>query len=120
MKNLTILILVFILVSCSSRKSDEKRALAWTQWKGKSVNEIDKNPYFKNLRTTKIKNKSGIETWILRDQTQYQTDAYCSSLGGCTGMPTYNCNNVFSVKDNVILDFVQDGTCPGVKTIEAP
>ena len=109
-----------ILFSCSTRKRDEKQAAAWSEWQGKSADEIRKHSYFKNLPLKKLKNQSGIETWILRDQTRFQTNAYCSSLGGCTGIPTYNCNNVFSVKENVILDFEQSGSCPGTKTIEAP
>lgn len=122
MKNLTFLLLLLLLVvSCSSsKKRDEKKAEAWTEWKGKSIDEIKKHPYFKILPYTKIQNESGIETWIFRDQTKFQTDAYCSSIGGCIGVPSFNCNNVFSVKRNLILDFEQKGSCPGVKTIKAP
>ncbi len=119
MQSFIFLLPLCLLLSCSSRKSDEKKALAWESWSGKSTDEIKAHPYFKNLPMKKVKNKSGVETWILRDQTRFQTDAYCSSLGGCLGMPTYNCNNVFSIKDNVILDFEQKGSCPGIKTIEA-
>lgn len=120
MKALIYPIALSLLFSCSSRKREEEKAEAWKEWQGKSVSAIKEHAYFKHLPLKKIKNESGIETWILKDQTRFQTDAYCSSLGGCLGMPTYNCNNVFSVKNNVILDFEQNGSCPGAKTIEAP
>ena len=111
--------LMILLLSCSSIKKED-RLLAWETWKGKSVTDIEKQHYFKNLTVVKIKHEEGLETWILRDQTQIQTGSYCQSLGGCLGMPTYNCDNAFSVKDGVILSFEQNGSCPGIKTIEAP
>lgn len=87
------------------------------QWEGRDVSEIEEHKYFKHLPRKIVKNKSGIDTWIYRDQTRYHTDAYCQSLGGCISIPTYNCLNAFSVQDNTILDFDQEGTCPGINTI---
>lgn len=104
-----------LLYSCST--SPEKQEEAFMQWDGLNVSEIEKHPYFKYLPRKIIKNKSGIDTWIYRDQTPYPTDAYCQSLGGCLGRPSYRCLNAFSVKDNIILDFDQEGTCPGINTI---
>lgn len=118
MEKFVSLILLITLVACA--KSEEKRKLAQSDWHGLEASALKDHKYFKTLPLKKIQNKSGIETWIFRDQTSFQTDAYCSSLGGCLGMPTYNCNNIFSVKDGIILDFEQNGSCPGVKTIEAP
>jgi hypothetical protein len=109
-----LMIFMVTLISCSSK---EQKIKAQTEWEGVSVSKIDEHPYFKNLPVSKVTNKSGIETWILKDQSKFQTDAYCQSLGGCLGMPIYNCNNIFSVKDNIILDFEQKGSCPGIKTI---
>ncbi len=118
MNKLPLLILILITASCSSRKAVEKRLLAQEDWKGRNVSELKEHPYFQHLPITKIPHEDGIETWVLRDQSKFQTDAYCQSLGGCMGMPQYNCDNAFSVKDNVILGFDQSGGCPGPSTIE--
>lgn len=117
MKFLSLLTLLLIY-SCTSVK--ENKRLAWESWKGRTTEELAKHPYFKQLPVTKIQHKDGMETWILRDQTKFQTDAYCQSLGGCIGIPIYNCNNAFSVKAGIILGFEQSGSCPGPKTIQAP
>ncbi len=114
-----LILLAFGLVSCSQVNQD-KKVLAWEEWKGLPVAAISKNAYLKSLPITKVKHEDGLETWVLRDQARFQTGAYCQSLGGCMGMPMYNCDNAFSVKDDVILDFEQNGSCPGVSTIEAP
>ena len=66
----------------------------------------------------KIINNQGLETWIFKDQTPFQSSAYCQSLGGCQGMTIYNCESAFSVKDDEILGFEQSGICPGIKTSE--
>lgn len=113
--NKTLLLILPILFACAGQ---EKKQQALNKWEGVKVSELKDHPYFKNLPMNKVKNQSGIETWILRDQTRYQTDAYCQGLGGCLGMPTYNCNNIFIVQNDVILDFEQNGSCPGPKTIE--
>ena len=106
--------LIFI-AACSN--VNEKRNAAWKAWEGKSTDEIKNHAYFKNLDRKKIEHKNEIETWIYKDQTPIQTSAYCQSLGGCQGMPIYNCDNAFSVKDHVIIGFEQVGTCPGPKVI---
>lgn len=118
MEKLFLLLVIIIFSACA--RNEQKKELAQSDWKGLEASAILSHSYFKSLPHKIIKNKSGIETWIFRDQTRFQTDAYCSSLGGCAGMPTYNCNNVFSVQNNIILDFEQNGSCPGTKTIKAP
>lgn len=107
----------FLLLSCASR-SDEKRVLVWEEWKGHAVEELKTHPYFKHLPIKKIIHPQGLQTWLLRDQSRFQSDSYCQSLGGCIGMPIYNCDNAFSVKEDVIMGFEQSGSCPGLKTIE--
>jgi hypothetical protein len=116
--SLLFLLPLLTLLSCSSIKTEKKQNAAWDAWKGRPTSKLDEHPYFKHLKVKKIKNSSDIETWIFRDQSRFQTDSYCISIGGCIGMPIYNCDNVFSVKDNIILGFEQKGGCPGVKTIE--
>lgn len=111
------------LVSCARNpvsKFKEDQKVAWEAWKGLPTKTIEKNPYFKHLPVSKVKHPDGLETWLYRDQSRFQSDSYCQSLGGCIGMPIYNCDNVFSVKDDVILGFEQNGGCPGFKTIEVP
>ena len=118
MKNMGYSLLTFfILISCAS--SDEKRKIAWESWKGKTTKEIEKHPYFQRLPIQKVRNTSGLETWVFRDQGRFQSDSYCQSIGGCLGMPIYNCDNAFSIKDNIVLGYEQNGTCPPVKVIEA-
>lgn len=119
MKVLILPLLLLTGFSCTSVNRDEK-ILAWEEWKGRPVAALEEHPYFKTLPVSKIKHEDGLETWVLRDQARFQTDAYCQSLGGCIGMPTYNCDNAFSVKDGLILGYEQNGSCPGLKTIEAP
>lgn len=111
-------LLLLAIVSCTSINHDDK-IRAWEKWKGEPVSALEKHPYFKNLPVSKVKHQNGLETWVLRDQARYQTGAYCQSLGGCIGMPTYVCDSAFSVKDHVILGLEQNGTCPALKTIEA-
>lgn len=105
-----------ILFSCSS--TEKQKELAWESWINQSVKELDKHPYFKNLPLKKIKHDNGIETWLYRDQSRFQSDSYCQSLGGCQGMPIYNCDNAFSIQDGIILGFEQNGSCPGPKVIQ--
>lgn len=114
--NLYIIPLLFV-IACAS--TDEKRRESWETWKGKSVFSIKDHPYFKNLKVTKLRNESGIETWIYKDQTPFPTSAYCSSLGGCQGRPFYNCESAFSIENGIIQGFEQEGVCPDIKTIEA-
>ena len=112
------LYIIFALLVMACSTSEEKKIIAWESWKGLSVSEIEKHPYFEHLKVTKIKNEKGPETWIYKDQTPFPTSAYCSSLGGCQGRSFYNCENAFSVENGIILGFLQTGNCPGIKTIE--
>lgn len=119
MNTLFTTILLLVTTACSSpQKQEEKRTLALEDWKGHNVSELEEHRYFKFLPLKKIPHDGGIETWVYKDQSKFQTGAYCQSLGGCMGMPQYNCENIFSVKDGVILGFEQDGGCPGASTIE--
>ena len=111
-----IVCLLLLISSCTHYK--EKQLAARESWKGHSVLELRNHPYFKNLVTKKIQHKNGSETWILRDSSKFQTSAYCESLGGCMGLPTYDCESIFSVKDDAILSLEQNGSCPGSKTIQ--
>ena len=106
-----------ILAACST-PSPKKKVLAREKWIGLTTKDIEKHPYFKNLPVKKLKNTDGVETWVYRDQTNYQSSAYCQSLGGCMGMPFYNCDNAFSIKDGTILGYDQNGSCPPAKSIE--
>ncbi|MFP5384502.1 MAG: hypothetical protein ACLGHN_00385 [Bacteriovoracia bacterium] len=119
MSTLFKLLIIIAFISCSTVSEEEKIA-AWEEWEGLSTETLEEHPYFKNLPLAKVKRDDGPETWIFKDESRFQTKAYCDSLGGCLGMPTYNCNNVFSVEKGVILGFEQSESCPGIKTIEAP
>lgn len=117
MKHLIWPLLILAITSCTSINQDDK-IRAWEAWKGQPVSALEKHPYFRTLPVTKVKHEDGLETWVLKDQGRYQTSAYCQSLGGCLGMPTFFCDSAFSVKDHVILGLEQNGTCPALKTIE--
>jgi hypothetical protein len=114
------LILIFVIASsCSSQKeAQHKRALVKESWTGHPISELMEHPYFKDLLVKKVPHDNGIETWVFRQQTKFQTGAYCQSLGGCMGMPQYSCDNTFSVKKDVVIGFEQTGSCPGPSTIE--
>lgn len=88
------------------------------EWKGHSTDELMSHPYFRTLKVMKNEHDQGIETWIFRDQTRYQSSAYCQSLGGCMGLPYYNCDTAFSVQQGKILTAEQNGSCPPGNTIE--
>lgn len=109
-----ILVLSILLTSCATHKKNQK--LVWEAWKGRRVEEVLGHSYFRTLPLKKIHHAEN-ETWIFRQQSKFQTDAYCQSLGGCIGMPTYNCDNAFSIKDKIVLDFEQKGSCPELKII---
>lgn len=113
-----LILFTLILASCSTRKMEEKRMLAQDAWKGRNVSELTTHRYFKTLDLRKVPHEAGTETWIFKHQTKFQTDAYCQSLGGCMGMPQYNCEYAFSVKENVIQGMEETGGCPGTSTIE--
>lgn len=115
MKTILLIMILFSLFSCSS--TQDQKELARESWKGRSTKELGKHPYFKHLPIKKVKHEYGLETWIFRDQSRFQSDSYCQSLGGCQGIPIYNCDNGFSIKDDVILGFEQTGSCPGPKVI---
>lgn len=114
-----LLLLIGLLASCTSLNQD-KKDLAWEKWKGLPVSSLDKHPYFKQLPVSKIQHSEGHETWLYKDQSRFQTGAYCQSMGGCVGVSIYNCENAFSIKDGLILSYEQKGSCPSLKTIEAP
>lgn len=119
MYTLPLLLILVMTSGCSFVKKQEKnRLLAQEDWKGHNVSELKEHTYFKYLPVKKIKHEDGVETWILKDQSKFQTGAYCQGLGGCMGMPQYNCDNAFSVKDDMIIGFEQSGGCPGASTIE--
>jgi hypothetical protein len=116
----TLLLSFLLLLSCSTKKLREKQLKSWESWNGRNVSEIEEHPYFKNIRHRKqIKHDDGSETWLFKDQTPVQTGAYCQSLGGCTGMPIYNCENAFSIKDGIVQGFEQKGTCPELTSTAA-
>jgi hypothetical protein len=110
-----LLILPILLTSCASRQKEEK--VAWEAWRGHRVEEVLSHSYFRTLPLKKIQHDE-TETWIFRHQSKFQTDAYCQSLGGCMGMPYFNCDNAFSIKNKVVLDFEQKGSCPDLKLIK--
>lgn len=112
-----ILLCLITLGACSTTKEEDQQ-VALEEWKGHETEELKDHPYFGYLPLNKKKHPDGRETWIFRDQSRYQSRAYCESLGGCMGMPYYNCDTAFSVKDHVIEAGQQNGTCPPVTTIE--
>jgi hypothetical protein len=118
MVSLRLFFLLMVVMSCSTKKLKEKTLLVKEEWKGRSVEELKEHPYFKNLRVKKISHEDQTETWIYRDQSHIQTSAYCDSLGGCMGMPFYNCDTAFTIKNGVVEGVEQNGGCPGPKTIE--
>lgn len=116
----SILLFFALLLAACSTTTQEQREVALESWKGHTVEDLKKHSYFRDLPVNKKKHPEGTETWIFRDQSRYQTSAYCQSLGGCMGLPYYNCDSAFSIKDGVILAYQQNGTCPPIKTIYAP
>jgi hypothetical protein len=115
MRNVLKALLLLLIFSCSTSKKKEE---ALSEWKGKPSSDLYSHPYFGTLPHEKITHKNGPDTWIFKDQSKYQTDAYCSSLGGCIGLPTYNCLNSFSIEKGKIIGVQQDGSCPGESTIK--
>ena len=117
MQQLITPLLLLLLFSCAG-KSQKQKLISFENWKGHSVKELDDHPYFKHLPLKKVKHSDDFQIWIYRDQSRFQSDTYCMSLGGCVGIPIYNCDHAFSVKDGVIIGFEQNGTCPGYKVTE--
>lgn len=107
----------FLLLACSSVTPEDRETIL-EQWKGHETKELNEHFYFKNLPRNTIKHADGRETWIYRDQSTYQSAAYCQSLGGCMGIPFYNCDTAFSIKDGIILGAEQNGACPPIATIK--
>ena len=111
---------LFLLIISACTHFKKKQISAQESWKGHSTNELKNHSYFQNLPIKKKINNDDTQTWLLRDRSKYQSKAYCQSLGGCMGLQAYNCDNIFTVKDEIILSFEQKGSCPGPKTIERP
>jgi hypothetical protein len=111
-----VLIFLFFLSSCS--QLTKKEHLARKSWNNRSIQEISQHPYFKNLPIRKTIMSDGYEKWLLQEEPRYQTKSYCNSLGGCLGIPSYDCESVFIVKDEIIVSLDQRGNCPSAQTIE--
>jgi hypothetical protein len=118
MRILTTILIMTLYVSCSTPGRDEKRLRAWSKWKARTTTEIKEHPYFEHLTPKIINHDNKIQTWVFLDQSKFQSDSYCQSIGGCRGIPVYNCENAFSIKNDLVLGFEQRGVCPGIKTIE--
>ena len=112
-----LMVLVTFLLACSTSTPKDKK-IALEDWNGHTTEELMSHPYFRTLGLTKKSHKNGTETWIFRDQSRYQSSAYCQSLGGCMGIPIYQCDTAFSIEGNKILTAQQSGSCPPAKTIE--
>ncbi len=104
------------LFACASKSPDRFHAMS--AWKGQDAKKLQTHPYFGTLAPIKRSHEGEIETWIFRDQSKFQTGAYCQSLGGCIGMPVINCDHAFSVRNGLILGYDQAGTCPDHAVIE--
>lgn len=110
---------IFIFITgCSSTQKKEDVARAIESWNGQDASALESHDYFKTLRKQKISHDDGIENWIFRDQTRFQTSAYCDSLGGCMGLPTYNCDYAFSVQNGKVIGGSRTGSCPSPKVMK--
>lgn len=108
-------LILVLLLSCSHHNG--KDTSVSSQWRGKFQDELLEHPYFKNLKVIKTQSQQRSQ-WRYIDQTPFQTGAYCQSLGGCLGLPSYNCQYQFNLKGIVIEEFEMSGVCPPRKTIE--
>lgn len=112
--------LIFLLLAtlggaCSSR-TDTEEAHELARWNGKPLKELLDHPYFKHLPKKETIHQDGSKTILFTDQSKFQTDAYCQSLGGCIGLPNYLCQHVVKHKNDLITGIEQLGTCPGATT----
>jgi hypothetical protein len=111
-------VLLLLLFLCSCTQIKKKEQLAQKSWNKHSIHEISQHPYFKNLSIHKTILRNGDEKWLLKDAPRYQSKSYCDSLGGCMGIPTYDCESVFTVRSDTIVSLEQKGNCPSAQTVE--
>ena len=104
------------LLSCRS-KSPTEETHEMQKWVGKSVSVLQKHPYFKNLPTKHFNHEGEAKSVLFTNQSKFQTGAYCQSLGGCIGLPVYNCQHVVKYKNDIITGIEETGTCPEAATI---
>jgi hypothetical protein len=113
---MTKVILILALMNymaCGTHSKQQQEAQSIVEeWIGTPVHELKRHSYYKNLPHTITRNKDGADTWIFKDESRWYTRAYCDSLGGCIEEPTINCISAFSVRDDVIIGFEQNGSCP--------
>lgn len=97
-------VLIFLLIlACSSTPEYEELG----SWLGKTPHDLNAHPYFKGLPST-IRG----DIYFFEDQTRPHSAAYCASLGGCEGLPIWDCQYLFQVKENRIIEARMTGTCP--------
>lgn len=111
-----ILLLALLGFTACSSRTDTEEAHELARWNGKSIKELREHSYFRNLPQKESEQQDGSKTIIFTNQTKFQTDAYCQSLGGCIGLPTYNCQHVVKYKNDIVTGIEQLGTCPGTST----
>lgn len=108
-------LICFILLGCSSTTQTEE-AHQLGKWAGKPISKLMEHPYFKTLPKKESSQEDGYKTLLFTNQSKFQTGAYCQSLGGCMGMPTYNCQHLVKYKDEIISGIEQMGICPSTDT----
>lgn len=93
-----------LFLACSSTAPKKERL---PQWIGKTAVDLNQHPYFKGLPSTVKGN-----TWLFEHLTRPESAAYCASLGGCAGLPVWDCHFEFKTESNRIVEAYKYGTCP--------
>lgn len=106
--------LLLSILSCSHQRANSGPS----GWEQKTKEELLRHPYFKNLKVKQVSASNEREQLLFFDQTPFQTGASCQGLGGCLGLPSYNCQYQILLIKNKIHEFNSVGVCPPRKTTE--
>jgi len=122
MKKLTVLFF-FLISSCSSILINQEVVQSWTNI---PVSELDTHSWFLTVPMIKTITDDGLE---IRNYRNGQTFSQCTGSGGGSGTVTGNtvnvststfqnclsgevaCNNMFYIKDNIVLEYTLVGNC---------
>lgn len=90
---------------------DPEREKIRKSWEGKSVSELEAHPFFSKIPLKRKESDGEIELRNYEEPGTYRSRANCASLGGCIGIGSGACQNIFTIKKGVISQYEMRESC---------